>query len=144
MKRKGFEEKTKALCVPFMDKHSYNINFSVALVKTVGASSLFSKKIIISINPSISLSLSSLLQWVVGFGGFLLPCSPVSLRVVLKPLHVWLGASILTLSIAACISGINENLIFNLLSSNLASFLLKSVLWVGLQLYINLSSLFAP
>ncbi|KAK0131970.1 Cytochrome b ascorbate-dependent protein 3 [Merluccius polli] len=54
------------------------------------------------------------MQWVVGFGGFLLPCSPVSLRVVLKPLHVWLGASILTLSIAACISGINENLIFNL------------------------------
>ncbi|KAG7269427.1 hypothetical protein CRUP_012110 [Coryphaenoides rupestris] len=30
------------------------------------------------------------------------------------PLHVWLGASILTLSIAACISGINEKLIFSL------------------------------
>uniref|UniRef100_A0A8C5C7Y0 Lysosomal membrane ascorbate-dependent ferrireductase CYB561A3 n=1 Tax=Gadus morhua TaxID=8049 RepID=A0A8C5C7Y0_GADMO len=53
-------------------------------------------------------------QWAVGVGAFLLPCSPVALRVLLKPLHVWLGASILTLSIAACVSGINEKLIFAL------------------------------
>ncbi|KAJ3604127.1 hypothetical protein NHX12_028868 [Muraenolepis orangiensis] len=53
-------------------------------------------------------------QWVVGVLVFLLPCSPVSLRVVLKPVHVWLGTSILSLSVAACISGITENLIFHL------------------------------
>lgn len=62
---------------------------------------------------SICLRLS-IPQWVVGLGGFLLPWSPVSLRVALKPVHMWLGASILTLSVAACISGINENLIFAL------------------------------
>ncbi|XP_060927614.1 lysosomal membrane ascorbate-dependent ferrireductase CYB561A3 isoform X1 [Limanda limanda] len=54
------------------------------------------------------------LQWVVGVAGFLLPCSPVSLRKLMKPVHVWLGGSILLLSIAACISGINEKLIFSL------------------------------
>lgn len=52
------------------------------------------------------------LQWVAGFAGFLLPWSPVSFRNLLKPFHVWLGGSILTLSIAACISGINEKLFF--------------------------------
>lgn len=52
------------------------------------------------------------LQWVFGFAGFLLPCSPVWLRKLLKPIHVWLGGSILLLSTAACISGINEKLFF--------------------------------
>ncbi|XP_035514958.1 cytochrome b ascorbate-dependent protein 3 isoform X2 [Morone saxatilis] len=52
------------------------------------------------------------IQWVVGMAGFLLPCSPISLRTLLKPVHVWLGGSILWLSIAACISGINEKLFF--------------------------------
>ncbi|XP_018523783.1 lysosomal membrane ascorbate-dependent ferrireductase CYB561A3 isoform X1 [Lates calcarifer] len=52
------------------------------------------------------------IQWVVGVAGFLLPCSPISLRKLLKPVHVWMGAGILTLSIAACISGINEKLFF--------------------------------
>lgn len=52
------------------------------------------------------------IQWVVGVAGFLLPCSPVSLRILLKPVHVWMGGSILWLSIAACISGINEKLFF--------------------------------
>ncbi|KAM3867698.1 lysosomal membrane ascorbate-dependent ferrireductase CYB561A3 [Diretmus argenteus] len=51
-------------------------------------------------------------QWVGGAAGFLLPCSPVSLRKLLKPVHVWMGTSILFLSIAACISGINEKLFF--------------------------------
>ncbi|KAM9360586.1 lysosomal membrane ascorbate-dependent ferrireductase CYB561A3 isoform 2-T2 [Symphorus nematophorus] len=54
------------------------------------------------------------IQWVMGFAGFLLPCSPTSLRKVLKPVHVWFGGSILTLSIIACISGINEKLFFSL------------------------------
>ncbi|XP_045891889.1 lysosomal membrane ascorbate-dependent ferrireductase CYB561A3 isoform X2 [Micropterus dolomieu] len=52
------------------------------------------------------------IQWVVGVAGFLLPCSPMSLRKLLKPVHVWMGGSILSLSIAACISGINEKLFF--------------------------------
>ncbi|XP_012705110.2 cytochrome b ascorbate-dependent protein 3 isoform X1 [Fundulus heteroclitus] len=51
-------------------------------------------------------------QWTAGLAGFLLPCSPVSLRMLLKPVHVWLGGSILLLSVAACISGINEKLFF--------------------------------
>lgn len=52
------------------------------------------------------------IQWVAGMAVFLLPCSPVSLRVLLKPVHVWMGGTILWLSIAACISGINEKLFF--------------------------------
>ncbi|XP_047446912.1 lysosomal membrane ascorbate-dependent ferrireductase CYB561A3 isoform X2 [Mugil cephalus] len=52
------------------------------------------------------------MQWVAGLAVFLLPCSPISLRKLLKPVHVWLGGSILSLSIAACISGINEKLFF--------------------------------
>ncbi|CAJ1068764.1 cytochrome b ascorbate-dependent protein 3 isoform X2 [Xyrichtys novacula] len=51
-------------------------------------------------------------QWVVGMAGFLLPYSPESFRKLLKPIHVWMGAGIMTLSIAACISGINEKLFF--------------------------------
>lgn len=53
-------------------------------------------------------------QWVVGAAVFLLPCSPPSLRTLLKPAHVWLGGSILSLSVVACISGINEKLFFAL------------------------------
>ncbi|XP_026200100.1 cytochrome b ascorbate-dependent protein 3 isoform X2 [Anabas testudineus] len=53
-------------------------------------------------------------QWVFGVAGFLLPCSPISLRKLLKPVHVWFGGTILLLSIAACISGINEKLFFTL------------------------------
>lgn len=51
-------------------------------------------------------------QWAVGAAGFLLPWSPLSFRKLLKPVHVWLGGSILALSVAACISGINEKLFF--------------------------------
>ncbi|XP_068594726.1 lysosomal membrane ascorbate-dependent ferrireductase CYB561A3 [Brachionichthys hirsutus] len=53
-------------------------------------------------------------QWVVGVAGFLLPCSPMALRRLLKPAHVLLGGSIVTLSVAASVSGINEKLIFAL------------------------------
>ncbi|XP_029295797.1 LOW QUALITY PROTEIN: lysosomal membrane ascorbate-dependent ferrireductase CYB561A3 [Cottoperca gobio] len=52
------------------------------------------------------------LQWVLGLAVFLLPCPPASLRALLKPVHVWMGGSILWLCIAACISGINEKLFF--------------------------------
>lgn len=54
------------------------------------------------------------MQWAVGMAAFLLPCSPVTLRKLIKPLHVWFGGIILTLSIIACISGINEKLFFAL------------------------------
>lgn len=52
------------------------------------------------------------LQWVLGAGVFLLPCAPPRLRGLLKPLHVWMGGGILGLSVAACVSGINEKLFF--------------------------------
>ncbi|KAI4791789.1 hypothetical protein KUCAC02_033799 [Chaenocephalus aceratus] len=52
------------------------------------------------------------LQWVFGAGVFLLPCAPPRLRGLLKPLHVWMGGGILGLSVAACVSGINEKLFF--------------------------------
>ncbi|XP_028989483.1 lysosomal membrane ascorbate-dependent ferrireductase CYB561A3 isoform X3 [Betta splendens] len=54
------------------------------------------------------------MQWAFGATAFLLPCSPLSLRKLLKPVHVWFGGSVVFLSIAACISGINEKLFFDL------------------------------
>lgn len=62
------------------------------------------------------------LQWFGGVAGFLLPWTPVSFRKLLKPTHVWLGGVILTLSIAACISGINEKLFFVLKGSTNTSY----------------------
>lgn len=58
------------------------------------------------------------MQWTVGLAAFLLPCSPMLLRKLLKPVHVWFGGSILSLSVAACISGINEKLFFVLKGNN--------------------------
>ncbi|XP_056148430.1 lysosomal membrane ascorbate-dependent ferrireductase CYB561A3 [Lampris incognitus] len=52
------------------------------------------------------------LQWAVGMAGFLVPWTPMSFRAQLKPVHVWMGTSILSLSIVSCISGINEKLFF--------------------------------
>ncbi|XP_069015957.1 lysosomal membrane ascorbate-dependent ferrireductase CYB561A3-like [Embiotoca jacksoni] len=49
-------------------------------------------------------------QWVLGLIGFILPCSPRWFRSYLKPVHIWLGKVILMLSLASCISGINEKL----------------------------------
>ncbi|XP_075881807.1 lysosomal membrane ascorbate-dependent ferrireductase CYB561A3 isoform X1 [Nelusetta ayraudi] len=51
-------------------------------------------------------------QWAVGVATFLLPCSPASLRKFVKPVHVFLGATMLSLSAVACVSGINEKLFF--------------------------------
>ncbi|XP_047426411.1 lysosomal membrane ascorbate-dependent ferrireductase CYB561A3-like [Mugil cephalus] len=53
-------------------------------------------------------------QWVLGLAGFLLPCSPWWFRIILKPFHVWLGKAILILSLASCISGLNEALLLTL------------------------------
>ncbi|KAJ8263523.1 hypothetical protein COCON_G00159800 [Conger conger] len=56
-------------------------------------------------------------QWVLGLAAFLLPCSPVAFRRLLKPAHVWMGSFIFMLSLASCISGINEKLFFSLKGS---------------------------
>ncbi|XP_070760046.1 lysosomal membrane ascorbate-dependent ferrireductase CYB561A3 isoform X3 [Enoplosus armatus] len=84
-----------------------------------------------SLHSWIGLTATALfaIQWVVGVAGFLLPCSPTSLRRLLKPVHVWMGGSILTLSIASCISGINEKLFFALKGND-----------SGTQPYANLPS----
>lgn len=73
------------------------------------------------------------LQWVGGVAGFLLPWTPMSFRKLLKPTHVWLGGSILTLSIAACISGINEKLFFVLKGNTSGSYglLPPEALWAN-------------
>ncbi|XP_025041459.2 lysosomal membrane ascorbate-dependent ferrireductase CYB561A3 isoform X2 [Pelodiscus sinensis] len=53
-------------------------------------------------------------QWLMGFAAFLLPWSPAWLRLLYKPIHVFFGSTILALSMAASISGINEKLFFSL------------------------------
>uniref|UniRef100_A0A8C3KKS2 Transmembrane ascorbate-dependent reductase CYB561 n=1 Tax=Calidris pygmaea TaxID=425635 RepID=A0A8C3KKS2_9CHAR len=55
-----------------------------------------------------------LLQWLLGCGFFLLPGASFSLRSRYKPLHVFLGIALLALSIAACLLGITEMLLFNI------------------------------
>ncbi|XP_028633273.1 cytochrome b ascorbate-dependent protein 3 isoform X2 [Grammomys surdaster] len=51
-------------------------------------------------------------QWFLGFAVFLLPWASQWLRSLLKPVHVFFGACILSLSITSVISGINEKLFF--------------------------------
>lgn len=53
-------------------------------------------------------------QWFLGFVVFLLPWASVWLRSLLKPIHLFFGVIILSLSIASVISGINEKLFFSL------------------------------
>ncbi|XP_055136183.1 lysosomal membrane ascorbate-dependent ferrireductase CYB561A3 isoform X2 [Symphalangus syndactylus] len=53
-------------------------------------------------------------QWFLGFAVFLLPWASMWLRSLLKPIHVFFGAAILSLSITSVISGINEKLFFSL------------------------------
>lgn len=53
-------------------------------------------------------------QWLLGFVVFLLPWASVRLRSLLKPVHVFFGVIILSLSVASVISGINEKLFFSL------------------------------
>lgn len=54
------------------------------------------------------------LQWLAGFSAFLLPWAPAWLRALYKPVHVFFGSTILMLSVASCVSGINEKLFFSL------------------------------
>uniref|UniRef100_A0A8B9V1I4 Lysosomal membrane ascorbate-dependent ferrireductase CYB561A3 n=1 Tax=Anas zonorhyncha TaxID=75864 RepID=A0A8B9V1I4_9AVES len=51
-------------------------------------------------------------QWLAGFSAFLLPYAPPWLRALYKPIHVFFGSTILMLSVASCVSGINEKLFF--------------------------------
>ncbi|XP_060242518.1 lysosomal membrane ascorbate-dependent ferrireductase CYB561A3 isoform X1 [Meriones unguiculatus] len=51
-------------------------------------------------------------QWFLGFAVFLLPWASQWLRSLLKPVHVFFGACILSLSITSVISGINEKVFF--------------------------------
>ncbi|XP_021256856.1 cytochrome b ascorbate-dependent protein 3 isoform X4 [Numida meleagris] len=53
-------------------------------------------------------------QWVAGFSAFLLPYAPMWLRALYKPVHIFFGSTILMLSVASCVSGINEKLFFSL------------------------------
>ncbi|XP_043827402.1 lysosomal membrane ascorbate-dependent ferrireductase CYB561A3 isoform X1 [Dromiciops gliroides] len=53
-------------------------------------------------------------QWFLGFSIFLLPWASPWLRSLLKPIHVFFGAAILSLSMASVLSGINEKLFFSL------------------------------
>ncbi|KAM9659077.1 lysosomal membrane ascorbate-dependent ferrireductase CYB561A3 isoform 1-T4 [Trichechus inunguis] len=53
-------------------------------------------------------------QWFLGFTIFLLPWASPWQRSLLKPIHVFFGAFILSLAIASVVSGINEKLFFSL------------------------------
>ncbi|NXW49359.1 CYAC3 protein, partial [Nyctiprogne leucopyga] len=53
-------------------------------------------------------------QWLTGFSAFLLPWAPAWLRALYKPVHIFFGSTILMLSMASCVSGINEKLFFSL------------------------------
>ncbi|NWV59571.1 CYAC3 protein, partial [Malurus elegans] len=65
-------------------------------------------------------------QWAAGFGAFLLPWAPAWLRVIYKPVHVFFGSTILMLSVASCVSGINEKLFFSLKNETTAYKLLPA------------------
>ncbi|XP_038620326.1 cytochrome b ascorbate-dependent protein 3 [Tachyglossus aculeatus] len=53
-------------------------------------------------------------QWLSGFAVFLLPWAPLEMRSLHKPIHVFFGASILSLTVASVLSGINEKLFISL------------------------------
>uniref|UniRef100_UPI00398F84EF lysosomal membrane ascorbate-dependent ferrireductase CYB561A3 n=1 Tax=Pristiophorus japonicus TaxID=55135 RepID=UPI00398F84EF len=58
------------------------------------------------------------LQWLLGFLCFLLPCTPLWLRAAYRDVHVFFGLCILAMTVASCLSGINEKLIFVLNAPN--------------------------
>ncbi|XP_057675591.1 lysosomal membrane ascorbate-dependent ferrireductase CYB561A3-like [Corythoichthys intestinalis] len=53
-------------------------------------------------------------QWFLGLVSFLMPCSAPVLGHAMLGFHVWTGQTVLMLTLAACISGINEQLFFAL------------------------------
>ncbi|NXP70729.1 CY561 protein, partial [Ramphastos sulfuratus] len=58
-----------------------------------------------------------LLQWLLGCGFFLFPGASFSLRSRYKPHHIFFGISLFILSIAACLLGITEMLLFKISDS---------------------------
>ncbi|XP_062481111.1 transmembrane ascorbate-dependent reductase CYB561 isoform X2 [Pezoporus occidentalis] len=58
-----------------------------------------------------------LLQWLLGCGFFLLPGASFSLRGRYKPQHIFIGTALFALSIASCLLGITEMLLFNIRDS---------------------------
>ncbi|NXT30767.1 CY561 protein, partial [Pelecanoides urinatrix] len=56
-------------------------------------------------------------QWLLGCGFFLFPGASFSLRGRYKPQHVFFGIALFALSIAACLLGITEMLLFNIRDS---------------------------
>ncbi|NXV80497.1 CY561 protein, partial [Atlantisia rogersi] len=58
-----------------------------------------------------------LLQWLLGCGFFLFPGASSSLRGRYKPQHVFFGIALFALSIASCLLGITEMLLFNIRDS---------------------------
>ncbi|XP_060119265.1 lysosomal membrane ascorbate-dependent ferrireductase CYB561A3 [Heteronotia binoei] len=70
-------------------------------------------------------------QWLMGFASFLLPWTPICLRALYKPIHVFFGSAILSLVMAACISGINEKLFFSLKNSTMPYSKLPAEAWFG-------------
>ncbi|XP_072494919.1 lysosomal membrane ascorbate-dependent ferrireductase CYB561A3 isoform X2 [Notamacropus eugenii] len=90
-------------------------------------------------------------QWLLGFAVFLLPWASLRLRSLLKPVHVFCGVAILSLSMASVLSGINEKLFFSLKNGTAYSSLppeacfanttgMMVVMFVGIVLYILLVS----
>nr|XP_037849689.1 uncharacterized protein CYB561 isoform X3 [Chlorocebus sabaeus] len=53
-------------------------------------------------------------QWLVGFGFFLFPGAPFSLRSRYRPQHIFFGATIFLLSVGTALLGLKEALLFNL------------------------------
>ncbi|NXG71316.1 CY561 protein, partial [Baryphthengus martii] len=58
-----------------------------------------------------------LLQWLLGCGFFLFPGASFSLRSRYKPQHVFFGIALFAFSIAVCLLGITEMLLFNIRDS---------------------------
>ncbi|KAM9520435.1 transmembrane ascorbate-dependent reductase CYB561 isoform 2-T2 [Guaruba guarouba] len=58
-----------------------------------------------------------LLQWLLGCGFFLLPGASFPLRGRYKPQHIFIGIALFALSIAVCLLGITEMLLFNIRDS---------------------------
>ncbi|NXK48160.1 CY561 protein, partial [Chauna torquata] len=55
-----------------------------------------------------------LVQWLLGCGFFLVPGASFSLRSRYKPQHIFFGITLFALSIATCLLGITEMLLFNI------------------------------
>ncbi|CAM5128443.1 unnamed protein product [Natator depressus] len=67
------------------------------------------------------------IQWLMGFSFFLFPGTSFSLRSRYKPQHVFFGVFLFVLSIATCLLGIKELLLFNI-QATYSSFVPEGIL----------------